>query len=284
MDPRNKAITSVDSSVRLLLATDFDGTIAPIVSRPEQAQIHLVAERFLKRCAEIPSIAVAVVSGRDVDDVRRRIGGIRAIVAGSHGLECADASGRLLWTTEQRCPEVRASLLRDLLRANLRIERKKFAVAVHFRGVPSEARTHVNRLTSWADEENLDVFSGRKVVEVRVRGGGKRAAVRAIASRLAAGHIVYAGDDTTDFPALAYAVIHGRAIFVENEELEPPDIAGLWRVASIEDLCYGFARELIDVAPDLVPLLYGDAAERAPASRPGVDVVIPPTQAGRLVP
>lgn len=244
--------------VEVLLATDFDGTIAPIVAAPENALIDPRAERFLERCVAVPAVAVAVISGRDVDDVRRRIGRVRAIVAGSHGLECVDTAGRILWTTDRTPPELPQSLLRDVLRGDLRIERKKFSIALHSRGTASGPH-ELNRITeaviSWADEHNLDVISGRKVVEVRVRGGGKRAALRAIADRLGARHLVYAGDDITDFPALAFAAAHGRAIFFESEERTPPDIPGLWRVAGTEELCLAFSRSVREHAPESAGVL-----------------------------
>lgn len=245
-------------AVDVLLATDFDGTIAPIVAIPADACIHPLAERFLERCASVPSVAVAIISGRDVDDVRPRIGGVRAIVAGSHGLECVDAAGATVWTTDQPFPDLPPSLLRDILRSDIRIERKKFSVAIHFRGTASGAHElqHVTSVvTSWADEQNLDVISGRQVVEVRVRGGGKRAALRALAGRVAARRIVYAGDDITDFPALAFAAAHGRAIFVESAERTPPEIQGLWRVAGIENLCSAFTHQLVHDVPEIAQAL-----------------------------
>lgn len=247
-----------ERSVEVLLATDFDGTIAPIVATPERAAIDPLMARFLERCAAIPSIAVAVISGRDVDDVRGRIGRLRAIVAGSHGIECVNADGSVIWTAEQTCPELPSSLVRDSLRADLRIERKKYSIAFHFRGAVSDAH-EVNRVTaavtSWADEHNLDVISGRKVLEVRIRGGGKRAALRAIAARLGARRLIYAGDDTTDFPALSFAAANGRAIFVESEERTAPEITGLWRVARTEDLCFAFVRSLLEYVPELAAAL-----------------------------
>lgn len=238
----------------VLLATDFDGTIAPIVATPGEARIHPVAERLLERCSAIPDIAVAVISGRDVEDLRRRIGGVRAIVAGSHGLECVAPDGAVLWTEERRCPEVPPSLMREARQADLRIERKKYSFALHSRGAASDAhevKRVIAAVTSWADEHNLDVIAGREVTEVRVRGGGKRAALRTIAARLEPERLLYAGDDITDFPALAFAATRGRAIFVESEERTPPDIPGLWRVARIEDLCLAFVRELLERMPGL---------------------------------
>jgi trehalose-phosphatase len=238
--------------VEVLLATDFDGTIAPIAATPGEAVIDPRMARFLECCATVPGVAVAVISGRDVDDVRPRLGGLCAMVAGSHGLECVDAGGAVVWTTDHSGPELPPALLRELLRSDLRIERKKYSFAMHFRGTAAGER-EIDRVTSavtaWADEHNLDVIAGRKVVEIRVRGGGKRAALRAMAARLRARHFLYAGDDVTDFPALAFAASNGRAIFVESEERTPPAIAGLWRVRGVDDLCAAFAHELLQHVP-----------------------------------
>ena len=242
----------------VLLATDFDGTIAPIVAMPEQARIDPLMERFLDRCSSLPDIAVAVISGRDADDVRRRLGGLRAIVAGSHGLECLDAEGALLWTVERAAPEPPPSLMRDALRAGLRIERKKFSFALHSRGLDADqqqVKSVTGTVSAWADEHNLDVIAGRRVVEIRLRGGGKRAALRMIAERLHARRVLYAGDDMTDFPALAFAAAHGQAVFVESDERTSPQIAGLRRVRSVDDLCFAFTRALLEHVPALAGAL-----------------------------
>lgn len=236
----------------LLLATDFDGTIAPNVANPEEARIHPLMERFLDRCSSVAQVAVAVISGRDAEDVRRRLGGVRAIVAGSHGLECLDAGGAVLWTAERSAPDPPPSLMRDALGRGLRLERKKFSFALHSRGTePDEpdVKRVTSEITAWADEHNLDVIAGRKVVEVRVRGGGKRAALRMLAERLHAHRILFAGDDITDFPALAFAAARGHAFFVESDERTTPDIPGLWRVQRIDDLCAAFTRALLDDVP-----------------------------------
>ena len=71
---------------RLLVATDFDGTIAPIVRPPNEAALDPYAASVLQACSMTPGIEVAIISERDVDDVRRRVTAIRALIAGSHGL------------------------------------------------------------------------------------------------------------------------------------------------------------------------------------------------------
>jgi trehalose-phosphatase len=241
----------------LLLAADFDGTIAPIVDRPEDAVIHECARRLLGRCAAAPSLVVAILSGRDVEDVRRRLGGLRAIVAGSHGLECVDADGRPLWSTPARLPEPDPALIATLEAAGLRVERKKFATAVHFRGRELlDLDPLLSPFVAWAHQAGLEVIGGRKVVEARVAGEGKRAALRRLAMLTKARRVVYAGDDTTDFEALDFAAEFGRAIFVASDERRPPDISPLSVVSSIEALCFGLIREVIEHAPRAASTLH----------------------------
>lgn len=221
----------------VLLASDFDGTIAPIVRDYTEAAMHPAARELLSR-VDVP---VAILSGRDVSDIRARIGDLRAIVAGAHGIECEDAGGRTLWTSDRAFPEPPPDVI-DSLRG-LRIERKKYAMAIHFRGVDGG---DASAFEAWAREQNLHLFLGRKIVEARVPGGGKGAALERIAQHVGAERVLFAGDDTTDFEGLAYAAQHGRAFFVSSAEREPPDVPGLVCVATIEELCDAFARELSD--------------------------------------
>jgi len=234
-------------SVSVLLATDFDGTIAPIVHDPASAEIHPSVRSFFES-VDSPDVAVAILSGRDVEDVRARTRGVRAIVVGAHGLECENADGRLLWTCHRPFPEPDAELLRCLQNAGIRIERKKYSIALHFRGLDPHGMTDaMNPFLWWARAEGLDVIPGRMVIEARISGSGKGAALRAIAAYVGARRVVYAGDDTTDFDAIAFAASHGRAAFVTNSERSAPDVRGIAHVGGVEDLCAFFADELDDL-------------------------------------
>lgn len=219
----------------VLLATDFDGTIAPIVQDPSAAEMHPAARAFLSEV----KVPVAILSGRDGEDVRPRLHGLRAIVAGAHGLECEDADGRALWTCSRPFPEPPPDLLAALQR--FRIERKKYSMAVHYRGMEPDG---VESFAAWGRDEGLTVIPGRMVVEARVPGGGKGAALQRIAEHVGAQRVLYAGDDTTDFHALAYAAAHGRAAFMVSAERVPPDVPGLVHVSSVEELCAFFASEM----------------------------------------
>ena len=72
---------------RLLLALDFDGTLAPIVPHPEDATILPAAGHALRRLADRDDTMVAIVSGRGLDDVRARVREDGVFFAGNHGFE-----------------------------------------------------------------------------------------------------------------------------------------------------------------------------------------------------
>jgi hypothetical protein len=150
-------------------------------------------------------VAVAILSGRDVEDVRARLCGVRAIVAGAHGLECEDADGHLLWTCSRSFPSRLRSCSRrwSTFASSGRSTRWRCT---------SAARIRTDQpFVAWAHDQELQVIHGRMVVEARVPGGGKGSALGRIAEHVGARRVVYAGDDATDFEALAFAASHGRA-------------------------------------------------------------------------
>ena len=229
----------------LLLATDFDGTVAPIVSRPEDARLDPRMQRFLGEIAGDPRVCIAFISGRDAADLEGRTGGIPAFLAGSHGLECIDPSGRRLWSPRKQFPQPdQAQIVEPLVRAGFVIERKTYSTAVHFRDTAlSPTHEAMERFIAWAHLHELDVVPGRKVIEARLPGGGKRAALRALVRYVRPRRFVYAGDDVTDFAALEFAAEHGQAIFIESAERRVPDIRPLACVTDIETLCRRFEHE-----------------------------------------
>jgi len=218
-----------------LLAFDFDGTLAPIRDDPSAARIDPAAAALLSQTTQVEGIVVAVVSGRDADDLSTRIESSGVYLVTSHGLEIRAPDGSLVRDTPRLTLDLPAELQEDIHASGLRIECKKHAVALHWRGTPYAAVAPVSdAFREWAREHGLDVIEGRSVVEARLAGGGKEEALQWLTRAVGAARVVYAGDDLTDFGPLRFAAEHGTAVFVASGEREPPP--GVTVVASVREL------------------------------------------------
>jgi alpha,alpha-trehalase len=206
-----------------LLAFDFDGTLAPICDDPASVRLPRAAMALLAEAAALRGVAVAVVSGRDVDDLVRRIQLPGLYLIGSHGLEIRAPGGILVRGAPPLRAEVDVDLRTAALAAGLRLETKKHALTLHWRGQRDEAAAPIaERFRAWARAHELDVIEGRCVVEARCAGAGKAEALRWLSSALATPRILYAGDDVTDFEALHFAARSGRGVFVASAERAAP--------------------------------------------------------------
>ena len=206
---------------RAAIFCDVDGTLAPIVRRPEDAHVPEETSRLLGRLARRYG-CVACVSGRSVADVRRLVGVGGVAYAGSHGaelLEPGSTTPRVVeafkswekqvkgFVAERDTPELRSM--------RIRIEDKGPIMTFHWRGAPDEeaARARVEELAGEAESAGLWTHWGRKVLEIRPPVPvDKGQAVRELMDEYARAAL-YAGDDVTDldgFAALAALVEEGR--------------------------------------------------------------------------
>ena len=179
------------------LFLDFDGVLAPIVERPEDAvpppETRAELERLVGRYA-----LVAVVSGRMSEDVRTRLGVDGVVCIGSHGLELEPQADR--WRRGLAAFAASAPWPPE------EIEVKGLAVAFHFRGHDDEAAA-VRRLDAIAEDavcQGLMARYGRKILEVLPPvGSHKGTAVRRLLEEHGLRRGLAAGDDTTDIDAFA---------------------------------------------------------------------------------
>ena len=220
----------------ILLAFDFDGTLAPIDVDPAAVAMDEETEEFLHEAAATSNVVVAVISGRDAEDLAARAAELPAFLVASHGLEIRDPGGRIVRTAPPLDLPLDEELEAEIRRHRLRIEKKKHALALHWRGVGGVDALHpvVDAFRIWALSQNLLLIEGRCVVEARLQGAGKEEALRWLASATAASHVIYAGDDTTDLGPLRYAAEHGRALFMSSSERTPP--AGVTVIGSRDHL------------------------------------------------
>jgi len=228
-----------------LLAFDFDGTLAPICDDPSKVRIDRAAAALLAETSQMEGVVVAIVSGRDADDLTRRVDTPGAYIIASHGLEIRGPGGQLVRDTPPLSFVLPRELHEEIATNGLRLESKKHGISLHWRGIPYEAVvTVVDGFREWAKAGHLDVIEGRCVVEARAAGGGKEEALRWLCRAVAAERVVYAGDDITDFGPLRFAAERGRALFLASNEREPPP--GVTVVGSFREL-FRLIREEVHV-------------------------------------
>ena len=195
---------------RPVFGFDFDGTLAPIVPRPDEARIPgTVAERLQALAALRP---VVVVSGRAVDDLRGRLGFRPQHLIGSHGAEDLDSAEGLAAarTHAAALDPLRAHLRRhhaELADAGVTVEDKRQSIALHYRGARRPARTREllrGLLEPLAAE--LKVFAGKSVVNAAaVDAPDKARAMHDLVRRCDADCALFAGDDVNDEPVFEAA-------------------------------------------------------------------------------
>jgi trehalose-phosphatase len=195
---------------RAAVLTDFDGTLAPIVERAEEAALPDEAREVLRRLVERYAL-VGAVSGRRAAEVRGLVAVDGLHYAGNHGLELllpGDEEPRpdpSIGGRERQAIEFLAGIGEGRLEeAGLRTEDKGPIQALHWRGAADEARAEevAREVAAEAERAGLEVRGGRKVLELRpVGGGGKDAAVSSLLAGQGVDRAVYAGDDRTDVDA-----------------------------------------------------------------------------------
>jgi trehalose-phosphatase len=179
------------------LFLDFDGVLAPIVERPEDAVPPPETRTELERLVAEYAL-VAVVSGRAGDDVRARLGVDGVVCVGSHGLELEPQADRWRRTL--------AAFAADAPWPPDEIEVKGLAVAFHFRGHDDEQQAvlELDAIAETAREEGLVARYGRKILEVLPPvGSHKGTAVRHLIEERRLRRALAAGDDTTDIDSFA---------------------------------------------------------------------------------
>jgi alpha,alpha-trehalase len=213
-------------SGRIAVFLDYDGTLTPIVSQPENAWISDSMRQVLRQLAA--RAPVAILSGRDLDDVRRRVKLDSIVYAGSHGFDIAGPNG----LRRQMATEFLANLdmaekeLREALDGipGARVERKRFSIAAHYRNVEENDITRVKRTVDEvaARHRELRRIDGKKVYELLPDidwDKGKAMLWLLETLGLERGNVrpIYIGDDSTDEDAFRALQQRGIGILVSEQ-------------------------------------------------------------------
>lgn len=222
-------IDALASRKRLVVFLDYDGTLTPIVARPEDAVLSPEMREAVRRLAS--RCTVAVISGRDLRDVRALVGLDELFYAGSHGFEIAGPRG---WRAQYEKGAEFLPLLDDLereLAARLaaipgaQLERKKYSIAAHYRNVTRPGGEElVRRAVAGALEHrpNLRVSAGKMVLDIQPaidwnKGKAVLWLLEAMQLDSCSTLPLYIGDDTTDEDAFRVVRERGVAILVREE-------------------------------------------------------------------
>lgn len=230
------SLTLIARSPVLLVATDFDGTLSPFVNDPAAAAANPRSLAALHTLASLPHTRVAVVSGRPLADLRRRLGGdLDARLVGTHGSEIEGE-------TPQSIPPETMSMLADAALAFDRVaaehqgclvERKPTSVAFHYRAAPEAiAPAAVAAAGEVADRFPLLTRRlGSMVVELLIGKATKGDGLARVRRRCGSTNAIFIGDDLTD--EHAFAVLSTGDVGVK---VGPGSTRASHRVAGIEDV------------------------------------------------
>jgi trehalose 6-phosphate phosphatase len=210
-----QALAELKIGRRLLLLSDFDGTLAPIAERPEGALLPEKTREMLRRLSHCHGVTVGIISGRALSDLKARVDLDGLIYAGNHGFEI---EGMGLSFINPIASEIRPvfRVICKILSMTLAsfkgvfVEDKGITISVHYRQAEENAGQKIQQVVESSLRGPrfaglLKMTSGKKVLELRPAvSWDKGKAVRLLMKRLGKGGRlsglipIYLGDDSTD--------------------------------------------------------------------------------------
>lgn len=241
----------------LLVASDLDGTLAPIVANASEARVPPGTLAVLDRLAQ--KVRVAVVTGRDLNTARRMVPVEGVDVVGSHGLE-ASFDDPLIPGVDRvalsaALERVEQQVITAVPSSFLHIERKAVSTAFHYRKAPDLEGPLRAALATLP--EGLRLRDGRMVLEVLPDAeAGKGVALTALVRRYRARSVLAIGDDATDVGMFEAALelargsgVHVLLVGVSGGKETPP------RIVELADLVVGSPAEVLEVLETLARAL-----------------------------
>lgn len=220
-----QALQALAQTPKLLIALDFDGTLAPEVDDPAHARALPESRDAVLRLLGLPSTRIALVSGRALDSLEE-VSELpdTALLVGSHGVEIrldSDDDDPGLSAGERAKVELLEGVLKGIARGidNVWVEDKPAGFALHTRlATDKHSRVaHVVALSeARAEVAGVHVREGKNVLEFSVRSTTKGEAVEHLRRYTGATAVLYAGDDVTDEDA--FAVLRPSDVGVKSGE------------------------------------------------------------------
>ncbi len=244
------ATTSLTSDLReCAILLDIDGTILDIAPAPQEAWVPPTLRHTLGRLQQLTGGALALVSGRKLDDIDLMFAPLQLAAIGGHGAELRLAPG-----TE---PQIRAGSLSGKLKRMLAAltelgpgilaEDKGYSLALHYRLAPDlgpALGAAVADICAQLPPGTVEILPGKAVVEIKPAGISKALAVRELMNYppFADRHPIFIGDDTTDEPVfgvipnfggLGFSV--GRIVPGVDGHFDKPEDVRSWLARIVAD-------------------------------------------------
>jgi trehalose 6-phosphate phosphatase len=203
-----RVLTCLEGADHVLVALDYDGTLAPIVDDPNDAAIPPETDLVLSRIAKAGQYTLAIISGRSLSDLKNRVP-VNALLAGNHGLEI---EGRGISFVHERATLLSTTIVeacRDLSTVfrwapGVVVECKHLSATVHFRQAPADLRAWIRATVKAVVRPVMDLLylaPALESLEIRPRvRWNKGSAVRMLLGMMRAANpaLICAGDDRTD--------------------------------------------------------------------------------------
>lgn len=213
---------------KILLFLDYDGTLVPIKKRPELAQLPVKNRLLLQNLSYRPNIRVAIISGRQLSDIKSLVGIPKFIYIGNHGYEIDLYGKRTIQKAAKRfvpvLKKIKAALAGIQKIKGAIIDDKKYTLSIHFRQVRTSKTRSFQQLFFRAIRpwrKHIKLTSGKKVFEIRPPGDwNKGRAAKWVIKKLNLKKClpIYIGDDKTDEDAFMALKKKGIPIQVGKKE------------------------------------------------------------------
>jgi trehalose 6-phosphate phosphatase len=244
------ATTSLTSDLReCAILLDIDGTILDLAPAPQEVWVPPTLRQTLGRLNELTGGALALVSGRSLNDIDLIFAPLQLAAIGGHGAEIRSVAGA---EPRRRVGPLSAALKRKLatlteLGPGILVEDKGYSLALHYRLAPDQGsalRAAVADICAQVTPGSIDILPGKLVIEVKPAGISKALAVRELMNYppFADRHPIFIGDDTTDEPVfgvipdfggLAFSV--GRIVPGVDAHFDTPEDVRSWLARIVTD-------------------------------------------------